>query len=325
MRRYQRCIGGYAGCGNLGDDAILQAYLRGLSLEQRRKTVVFSGNPRRDSRRFGVRCVGRKNPVGIVICLMRSRCFLCGGGSLLQNGTGNLSLMYYTGLLRLARMCGCETEILAGGVGPLRGEWAVRTVAGALKQCRRIEVRDEDSRDALEKWGLSPSCITLREDPALELNIPPPSRLACLKQEMRMERSQRYVCVAVRQGEGDALKTVEAALRRYRKCHGETEVVFLNFDIREDGAATADLQRRVGGKQAVLREAADALALISGSEGVISMRLHALIFSAAAGIPAIGISPTEEEPKLASFCRSRSIPHCSPSQLTENRILEVLL
>ena len=114
-RRFDPSIGGYAGSGNMGDDAILQGYLEGLTAEEKRRTVVLSGSPRWDGRRFGVRCVGRMRILSVALCMLRSDAFFLGGGSLLQNGTGNLSLLYYLGLLRLARFCSCKTEILAGG------------------------------------------------------------------------------------------------------------------------------------------------------------------------------------------------------------------
>ena len=82
MRKYDLCIGGYAGCGNLGDDAILEGYLASLSAEQRKfRTVILTGRPRRDGRRFGVRCVGRKNLFSIFRCFLQSKVFVCGGGS----------------------------------------------------------------------------------------------------------------------------------------------------------------------------------------------------------------------------------------------------
>ena len=97
------CIGGYAGCGNLGDDAILQGYLEKRAADGTRgRVTVLAGHPRRSSRRFGVRCVGRKNPIAVLWALLSSESLLCGGGSLLQNATGDLSLYYYLALVRCA-------------------------------------------------------------------------------------------------------------------------------------------------------------------------------------------------------------------------------
>ena len=184
MRKYDVCIGGYAGCGNIGDDAILEGYLGGLSAEQRRqRTVVLSGSPRWDGRRFGVRCVGRKNPFSVMACLLQSKVFVCGGGSLLQNATGNPSLFYYLGLLWLARLCGCKTRLMSSGIGPVRGKIAERLVIWTLKGCEKIEVRDRVSERFLLDRGLGREKIQLVSDFAGRLEPPPPSRVVFIKRE----------------------------------------------------------------------------------------------------------------------------------------------
>ena len=321
MRRFERCIGGYAGCGNLGDDAILQAYLQKLSRGERRRTVVLSGDPRRDSRRFGVKCVGRKNPFGVVFVFLRSERFLCGGGSLLQNGTGNLSLAYYLGLLWLARTCGCKTEILAGGIGPIRGERAEKAVVRELQKCRRIVLRDENSRRWLEERGIRKGKMIVEEDPALRLRPPDEMRTLYLKKESGIPLERPYVCVVLRNGNGGCLQVIEDTLKCLASEVGLMPV-FLVFDEVQDAEITRTVCKNVGGITVRLREATDGLAMIAGCACLLSMRLHGLIFSTAAGVPAVGISPIEDEPKLASFCHAHGIPHFTPSQLNEEKVVE---
>ena len=55
----------------------------------------------------------------------------------------------------------------------------------------------------------------------------------------------------------------------------------------------------------------NATALLGGAGLLVSMRLHALIFADAVGIPAVALSPSEEEPKLAVFARHAGFPHFS--------------
>ncbi len=323
MRRFDRCIGGYAGCGNLGDDAILQAYLEKLSRAERRKTVVLSGDPRRDSRRFGVKCVGRKDLFAVAVCFLRSERFLCGGGSLLQNGTGDLSLSYYLGLLWLARICGCKTEILAGGIGPIRGERAEKAVVRELQKCRRIGLRDENSRRWLEERGIPKETMTVEEDPALRLRQPDGMRTLYLKKEAGIPLDRPYVCVVLRSGDGGCLQAVADALKRLAAEDGLMPV-FLVFDRAQDAEITRTVCKNTGGITVKLREAVDGLAMISGCACLLSMRLHGLIFAASVGVPAVGISPTEDEPKLASFCHAHGIPHFTPSQLNVEKVVERL-
>lgn len=310
------CIGGYAGCGNLGDDAILQGVLEKLPHPD--NTVVLSGDPRRDSKRFGVRCVHRRDPVSVTRALLSSERFLCGGGSLLQNETGNLSLLYYLSLIALSLKCECKTELLAAGIGPLRGELAIRRTVSLLNRCNAIELRDGDSLSLLTRLGVNPNLLSLVPDPAFSLPIPPPSRLPFLLCEAGIPSDTPYFCVAVRSADEHApylLPRLTVTLRWIRQTRGAIPV-FLPFDTCADLSVTNRLAADTQGKVARIREASDALAWLGGAQFSIGMRLHALIFSVMAKIPTVGISPSEREPKLLSFCRTHAIPHFSPSTLS---------
>ena len=322
-KRFDRCIGGYAGCGNMGDDAILQAYLDGLSAGERKRTVVLSGFPRRDRRRFGVRCVGRKRFFAVVCQMLQSRTFLLGGGSLLQNGTGNLSLLYYLGLLRLARLCGCKTEILAGGIGPLKGKWARRAVLRELQKCRFIRLRDANSVLLLKEWGISPSKIALVDDPALHLSPPPPTRRLFLLQKIGFYPYTSYCNVILRAPFAQNADFVNVIADSLRLVKHEKNVLplFLMLDPKRDGAITEQVCREVGGRIVSLRDASDALAIISGARFLISMRLHGLIFAQTVGVAALAISPSADEPKLAAFCLERDVPHLTSDQVSVGEVV----
>lgn len=317
-QRLYRCIGGYAGCKNMGDDAILEGMLLGASVEERSRIILFSGSPRRDARRFGVRCVHRRNPFAIALALLRSHTFLCGGGSLLQNATGTLSLVYYLALLRLADRLGCEVRLLSAGIGPLHGERARRWVASTLSVCDRIEVRDRDSLLLLSSLGIPTGRIMLTSDPAFRLDLPPKTRLAYLKQEAGLGEGEGYFCVVVREAERGAQDLTEsliAAIRIVARKSGRTPI-YLIFDEKNDREITERAARLTGGRIPRLREARDALAWLDGGDFLIGMRLHALIFAIIAETRAIGVSPSESEPKLRALCRERGIPHFSPKTLT---------
>ena len=326
MRNFDRCIGGYAGCGNLGDDAILQGYLCGLDDNERRGVVVLSGHPRRDRRRFGVRCAGRKNPFAVMYYLLRSRRFLLGGGSLLQNGTGRLSLLYYLGLLRLARFCGCETELLAAGIGPLRGERAIRSVVRELKKCRFIQLRDANSALFLKKRGISPLKLSVVDDPALLLSAPAPTRRFFLLREQGLDLFSLYYCVILRSPtpENDGCIPAIAEALRVLAAKTGAAMVFLPLDYDRDIAVTSRVFRYVGGRIVRPRDVSEALALISGCRRLLSMRLHGLILARALCIPSLAVSPDSFEPKLASFCLEHHIPHLSPSQTTVSSLVELM-
>lgn len=311
-RRRGICIGGYAGCGNLGDDAILQGYLLGLR-EQKdpRPIVVLSGSPRRDSRRFGVRCISRRNPFAILAAFLRCEEFLCGGGSLLQNATGNLSLFYYLFLIRVAHALGCRPSLLAAGIGPIHGERQWARLRSALRLCERVEVRDADSHRLLLNLGVERHRLKQVADPAQALPTPPPERLAFLLSENGISSSTDYFCAILRPTDPDfplsPLK-LSASIRAFsERC--DLLPVFLVFDPRLDSRLTQQICTRTGGKIIRLREVSDALAILSGAKLTVAMRFHALLLSSSVGTPALGISHSVDEQKIESLCRSASFPH----------------
>ncbi len=324
-RRRGICIGGYAGCGNLGDDAILLAYLDERRRQERPSPItVLSGNPTRDSRRFGVKCVSRRNPFAILAAFLRCEEFLCGGGSLLQNATGNLSLSYYLFLIRAAHALGCRPSLLAAGIGPIRGEKQWARLLSTLRLCRRVEVRDADSHRLLLNMGIDRYRLRLVSDPASALPAPPPERRSFLLAENGIREDEDYFCVILRPVDRAlslAPLTLAASVRAFAERRGLLPI-YLLFDEKQDLRLTQHLRAKTGGKILRLREPADALAILSGARLTVAMRYHALVLSHAVGTPAIGISHSLDEGKLESFCRSVSFPHV---RLPEESIVSLTL
>lgn len=301
-KRYRICIAGYAGCGNLGDDAILQGLLLGLFENgvPLRRVLVLSGRPKWDARRFGVRCLCRKNPFSILFALFSSELFLLGGGTLLQNATGNFSLFYYRSLLRLARLCGTRTAV-AGGLGPLLSPSARRQVKTALEDCDAILFRDGESARFARELGVKNRRVTVGADPAFLLPPPPPLRTAFLHRALTGSLQKAYFCVCPCGKTGfDALASFLS--RRMPPFYP----VYLLCDPARDRPAAEKLQKRFGGVLYLPRDASDAAAVFFGAELVVSCRLHPLILSCRAGTRALCFSGGD--PKLSAFCRAAGIP-----------------
>jgi polysaccharide pyruvyl transferase CsaB len=160
-------VGGYFGCGNLGDDAILLgllSLLRELAPEMR--VSVLSGDPRATRALCRVDAYRRKSPLALLRAFLNADAFLLGGGSLLQNRTGRLSLAYYLGLLRLSRFLKKPTALFAAGIGPLLGETDRQKTRLVLSSLFHVGLRDPLSLSALRSLGLPASLLSLGSDPA---------------------------------------------------------------------------------------------------------------------------------------------------------------
>lgn len=306
-------VGGYAGCGNLGDDAILQGLIARLRTERPDiRLSALTGSPARDARRFGIPCHDRRWLPSIFGAMLRADGFLLGGGSLLQDQTGRRSLAYYLLLVRLARLAHRRTGTLAIGIGPLLSPASERAVLRVLRSCETVTLRDPDSLRWLTLRGSDRSGLSLVPDPAVFLPPAPPLRQLAIRSRLGLPAGAKLLCVAVRPTQPPDSTPLQALAAAVRRVCGELALtpVFAVLDPAHDLAVTRHVMRLCGGGSLFLPdEAADLPALLRGASLLVSMRLHALVFAEQAGIPAIALSPGQEEPKLACLARSAGFPH----------------
>ena len=309
-------IGGYFGCGNLGDDAILQSFIEYTRAHYPdMRVLALTKKPCRDARRFGVRCFSRKSPFSLVHAFLLSDVFLCGGGSLLQNMTGRLSLSYYLCMLRLSRMCGASPVLFAAGIGPLHGKKARRAVRKTLLRCEYISLRDENSLRFLKTQNIDSAKLHLGADAALLLPPPPVFRTYALLKRIDVMQNQRYVCVSLKKGNrtDGSCRTVVTALRIFCRETGLIPV-FLPLD-KGDVALNREVAWLLRGRLFLADEASDVTALLRNAELLVSMRLHALILGTTVALPSLGI-PTADDPKIPSFCRAAAQEYLLPDALS---------
>ncbi len=311
-------VGGYVGCGNIGDDAILQGFLEGLhEVAPEIHVTALSGRGRRDSRRFRIPCIRRKAPLSVIHALLRADAFLCGGGSLLQNGTSNRSLFYYLLLLTLARLLGAPPVLYAAGIGPLYGKSAKKRTRHALKRLSYLSLRDPESLFFLERMGVERAHLHLGADPTLLMPLPPPSRTAALLYQAGLSPEAHYLCVILRGGRmhEDTARQLLAAARMLSRRHG-LALLFLLLDTKSDHRTTAMAAKRLGGTLILPREPADAVAILRAADLTLSMRLHGLIFATLAGTPCIGLPSDPSDEKIRFFARLSAQEVILPQELT---------
>ena len=316
-------IGGYFGCGNLGDDAILQAFIEYTHTHYPdMRILALTKHPRTDSRRFGVRCYNRKNPLSIAIAFLRANAFLCGGGSLLQNVTGKLSLYYYLCMLRLAKRCGALPILYAAGIGPINGKNAQHAVQKVLAECAYISLRDAESLRFLRTKNLDPAKLHLGADAALLLPPPPLFRTYQVKKRIDVAQNCPYVCICLKSGKqtADTCRTIVAALRMFCRAHNLLPV-FLPLS-EDDISINLKAAHRLGGKMFFADEPSDVSAILRDAHFVVSMRLHALILASTVSLPFVGI-PTADDPKIPSFARLAAGEYLAPEEVTVAALVEI--
>ena len=316
--RRRLLVGGYFGCGNAGDDAILQGFLEGMHKTAPDIQIqALSASPKHAERRFGIRCISRKNPFAIRYALKGADMFVCGGGSLLQNTTSRRSLHYYLSLLRMAKRTDCITVLYAAGIGPIYGVSTPKKLARVLSSCDYISLRDPESLRYLTNLGIERSLLHEGADPALLLPIPPISRTAALLHEAHCSRAKRRLCIILRKMPSNASHLLRSVLIATRiLCRRlDLQPIFLVF-CREDALTVQSICEMTNVPLCHTRSVGDLAALLRGSHGILSMRLHALILAAASATPAIGLSTDPDDLKIASFARlsgQQVLPYSQPS------------
>ena len=127
----------------------------------------------------------------------------------------------------------------------------------------------------------------------------PPSRIAYLRSRLGEVGVKGAVAVSVR---GGAPRGTLRAMRDWLcLLRGEGYALwFFSLYPDEDERLTERLCRSLGGVHLRGVDASDLVGLFGSCEAVCSMRLHALVFAAAAGTPFVGFGT---DGKIERFCR----------------------
>ncbi|MGE5405455.1 MAG: polysaccharide pyruvyl transferase CsaB, partial [Candidatus Saccharibacteria bacterium] len=164
-------LSGYYGFDNAGDEALLTAITSALrSYEESIDFTVLSGNPRRTEVLHGLRAVSRVNPLVLLRELKAADLLISGGGSLLQDVTGPLSIPYYLGVTALAKLLGTPVVFYAQGVGPVNKSFSKYLIKLVANRMNLITLRDEDSAHLLESMGVNDPPVLVTADPVFSMN-----------------------------------------------------------------------------------------------------------------------------------------------------------
>ncbi|MCR4399939.1 MAG: polysaccharide pyruvyl transferase CsaB [Syntrophomonadaceae bacterium] len=306
-------LSGYYGFDNAGDEALLTAIISSLrQLEPQAEFLVISGNPARTRAVHGVAAVSRTAFLDITRALRRADLLISGGGSLLQDITGPLSLPYYLGIMVMAHAVGTPVMLYAQGVGPITRRSSRCMIRTVVNRVNLVTLRDQDSLALLRSLGVTVPPCEVTADPVFALSAVQPAsgRPGDLGGRTKWGTGKPVVAVSVRAWPqlGDyspALAEVLDALA----AEG-SDIVFLSLHYPDDLAASRRVAARMKATAVLVEKklgTAETMTLIAGSRLLIGMRLHSLIFAAAAGVPFLGIP---YDPKVESLLREFGRPVC---------------
>ena len=303
-------VSGYYGFRNLGDDSILHA----ISAMFRRfpvpvRLTVLSGDPEDTRRQYGLNAEPRFSPKALFRTLKECDILLSGGGSLLQDTTSSLSLLYYLAVMGLAQLLGKPVVVYANGIGPVKKPLNRALVRRIIQKCALVTVRDQQSLQELRSMGVSHPQIHVTADPAFTLEPTHPPR--ALLRELGIPDEAQVVGVSVRElpDNGNFPEQFARLCDRLSLELGKT-IVFLVMQESLDEALSRRIQSAMTAPSFLAKTPGDPgamLSLIRDMDAVVSMRLHTIIFAARMGIPVAGCI---YDPKVSAFLQMLQMPSC---------------
>ncbi|MEB3274566.1 MAG: polysaccharide pyruvyl transferase CsaB [Prochlorothrix sp.] len=294
---------GYYGKGNGGDEALLATLLQMLPTTA--IPVVLSGNPLETHSRYNVEAIDRFSAFGVLRALRSSEAFIFGGGSLMQDSTSFVSLLYYAGLMGLAQRLNLRTIAWAQGIGPLRHAWSRWLTRQVFRHCQGVSVRDGGSAKLLTQWQVpyveAPDPVwALASESVMGLSNLPSPRIAVNLRPHPLLTEARLHCLAQAIA---ALQTATGA-----------SILLVPFQPQTDRQPLEVVARTlVGQYHWIEAEHPQQLkGIFQGVEMTIAMRLHGLIMALAEGCRCVGLS---YDPKVTYLMQSLELPGYHLAQL----------
>jgi len=285
-------ISGYIGFDNFGDEAIAHILTSNLKKNGAEKVTLISSNPKKTSK---IHEVASCSMLGFLPALLESDTLISGGGSLLQDVTSFKSLIYYLLVIYTALFLGKKVEIYAQGIGPINSKIGQFLTKTALKKAYKISVRDINSKNLLEKWGIMSELVN---DPVLDIELPQKHKTGIVGIQLRNFNSIDDIFI-----EKLSKKVAE-------KFHNKKiKVISLQDSIDKDICKKfTEHLKNIGVTNVQLETGLDiqnVFDTISDLEYLISMRFHATVLGIKSDVKTVAIN---YDPKIKSLAETYNIP-----------------
>ena len=306
-------ICGAYGMSNAGDEAVLDALLAEMrSIDPLMPVTVLSRTPAETREKHGVDAIHMFNVPAFLRVMRRSKLYVNGGGSLIQDVTSSRSLWYYLYTLAAAKRRGCRVMMYGCGIGPVSRGFNRRAAGKVIdRSVDAITLRETHSLGVLDELGVKKPSVAVASDPALFLQRADDARIDAVFDRFGLDKDADCFCLCVRRWEDMEKKAdlFAAAADYAREKYGLQPVLF-SINSKQDEETSALVAEKCGAK--IVNVTSDmrideVIGFISRMRAVMSMRLHTLIFSASQAVPLIGVS---YDPKVAAFLEHISQKNC---------------
>ncbi|WP_019120248.1 polysaccharide pyruvyl transferase CsaB [Brevibacillus massiliensis] len=305
-------ISGYYGFNNAGDDVVLYGIISSLRREQPNISLsVLSNQPARTTSLFGIPAYNRWRLSTIVRQLKQSDLLVMGGGTLMQDVTSPRSVLYYLGIVSIAKMLGKPVVFYAQGFGPILKSFSRFMIKQVVNHVNVITVRDYESGEDFKACGVTKAPIYVTADPALMIQ---PEDISTQRGQELLGRlfsdlRRPLVAFSVRNWkQEERFKQVIAKAADFFASRG-WNVLFLPMHYPSDLAPSHEIISFMKEPGAKLLEMPvpfhDIMSVLKHCDYVVGMRLHSLILACVFQVPFTGIS---YDPKIDRFVERAGMP-----------------
>lgn len=301
-------LSGYYGFNNLGDEAVLYSILRTLRTSKPDlKITVLSGDPAQTKKLYNVEAVNRWKLQEVFKALRQCDLLISGGGSLLQDVTSSTSLVYYLGVVWLAKLLKKKVIYYAQGIGPITSWVGQKLVPLVSNKVDVITVRDQESKNLLQKLEVKIPAIYVKADPVLGLYNREIERKSgqdlLTRNGIDLENKPGLIGISLREW-----KDFEGYLKVLARLgdeltHQGYKILLIPMHFPEDVSVSREVARLMEEEPIIIKEqctVVEMLGLLGELDLMVGMRLHALIMATVMGVPSVGIS---YDPKVDSFLK----------------------
>lgn len=310
---YDIAMLGYYGYYNSGDDAILKSFVDYVQQHHKDLSiVVLSNNPYQTRELYRVQSVYRFHPFKVPSLLSKTRLFITGGGTLIQDGTSSRSLLYYLYMIKLALRKGAHTVLFANGLGPLSKRKNRKAASEILNRMEVITLRDSNAYQELKSLGVNRPVTKVAADPVLALS---PGNLSIGLEILKKEGipvSKDIIAICVRKWKKvKRSEEILAALADKISVEFNAVPLFVPMQHPDDLRFSEKILRLMKEKGYLIRgsySVDETMSILGNTNLVIGMRLHSLIYAVNMGVPMVGLA---YEPKVDYFMQSINQPYAA--------------
>jgi polysaccharide pyruvyl transferase WcaK-like protein len=306
-------LAGAFGQGNLGDDVLLEAFVKALPEWQLRVTTADPDA----AARMGCEPVPARQPITVARSVRGADAVLVGGGTVFKtlhpsSGRHGHALLANTSAL-VAVSSALRRPVAMVGVGSgLLTDWSARAMSRFIvNHADLLVLRDEESATEMIRAGI-PGPFRVGADPAWTLVEPPDRVRAPRRGVVRVVPSH---LAHGTDGWGGMVDRLSNTLRRLIAFGLTVELQGWQHGngvtAGDDGAILDALVHRFGPSVEVVPtpdSMGAAVESMIGTGTVLSFRFHALIAAAAAGVPTVAVSHEAKLGALARRLEQRAAP-----------------